>query len=235
MIVVAPPADAAEGPAVAAEARRAGAEVVVPPTRPAEMRDSIELGLEALARHGAPRRRAPDARRLSRDHRGARRPARWNTPPDARTHRRSRATTAAAVIRSSCRGTSRPRSRRFPPAWASMRSPAATRIAWSSCPYRARIWSPTSTPRTTWTAGIRADLRGSHGRGSRTPGQSRPTRSREKCTSRFVSSPWPRSGPGAPRSRSSWLPASTVADLRAALGERCPRSALAANVHDRRG
>ena len=54
--MVAPPADAAEGPAIAAEARRAGAEVVVPPTRPAEMRDSIELGLERLARHGAPER-----------------------------------------------------------------------------------------------------------------------------------------------------------------------------------
>ena len=44
----------AEGPAVAAEARRAGAEVVVPQTRPAEMRDSIELGLEMLARHDDP-------------------------------------------------------------------------------------------------------------------------------------------------------------------------------------
>ena len=43
MIVTAPPADAAEGPAIAAEARLAGAEVVVPPIRPIEMRDSIEL------------------------------------------------------------------------------------------------------------------------------------------------------------------------------------------------
>ncbi len=32
----------------------AGAEVVVPRSRPAEMRDSIEFGLERLARHGAP-------------------------------------------------------------------------------------------------------------------------------------------------------------------------------------
>ena len=48
VVVIAPPADAAEGPAVAAEARRAGALVVVPLTRPAEMRDSIELGLESL-------------------------------------------------------------------------------------------------------------------------------------------------------------------------------------------
>jgi molybdenum cofactor cytidylyltransferase len=54
VVVVAPPADSAEGPAVASEARRAGADVVVPHTRPAEMRDSIELGLERLARHGTP-------------------------------------------------------------------------------------------------------------------------------------------------------------------------------------
>src|SRR5262245_50246992 len=49
-IVVAPPANSAEGPEIASEAARAGAEVVVPQTRPAEMRDSIELGLTALAR-----------------------------------------------------------------------------------------------------------------------------------------------------------------------------------------
>ncbi len=46
--MVAPPADTAEGPAIAKAARDAGAEVVVPATRPAEMRDSIELGLERL-------------------------------------------------------------------------------------------------------------------------------------------------------------------------------------------
>ena len=55
MVVVAPPADAAEGPAVAAEARRAGAEVVVPRTRPAEMRDSIELGLDSTGAASCPR------------------------------------------------------------------------------------------------------------------------------------------------------------------------------------
>ncbi len=56
VVVVSPPADAAEGPAVATEARRAGADVVVPPTQPAEMRDSIELGLERLARNDKPHR-----------------------------------------------------------------------------------------------------------------------------------------------------------------------------------
>jgi molybdenum cofactor cytidylyltransferase len=56
VIVTAPPADAAEGPAVAAEARRAGAEVVVPQSRPIEMRDSVELALDTLARGATPHR-----------------------------------------------------------------------------------------------------------------------------------------------------------------------------------
>jgi molybdenum cofactor cytidylyltransferase len=56
VIVVAPPGDAPSGPELAAEARRAGAEVVIPETRPAEMRDSIELALETLARGTPPRR-----------------------------------------------------------------------------------------------------------------------------------------------------------------------------------
>ena len=61
MIVVAPPVDSAEGPAVESESKRAGAVVVVPRARPAEMRDSIEIGLETLAaahRAGAGARRA---------------------------------------------------------------------------------------------------------------------------------------------------------------------------------
>ena len=53
VLVVAPPADSAEGPALESESKRAGAEVLVPRARPATMRDSIELGLVALAR-GAP-------------------------------------------------------------------------------------------------------------------------------------------------------------------------------------
>jgi len=53
VIVVVPPADSAEGRAVASESIRAGALVIVPRIRPAAMRDSIELGLAALAR-GAP-------------------------------------------------------------------------------------------------------------------------------------------------------------------------------------
>jgi molybdenum cofactor cytidylyltransferase len=49
VVVVAPPSDSEEGPAVAAEARAVGAEVIVPPVRPLEMRDSIELALDQLA------------------------------------------------------------------------------------------------------------------------------------------------------------------------------------------
>jgi molybdenum cofactor cytidylyltransferase len=55
VVVVAPPADSDRGHDIAAEAREAGASVIVPATRPSEMRDSIELGLEALARGTPPR------------------------------------------------------------------------------------------------------------------------------------------------------------------------------------
>ena len=48
VVVVAPPACSAEGPAVALAATEAGAEVVAPTIRPAEMRSSIEIGLATL-------------------------------------------------------------------------------------------------------------------------------------------------------------------------------------------
>ena len=54
VIVVSPPADSAEGPGVAATARQAGAIVLTPLIRPPEMRDSVELALEHLAREGPP-------------------------------------------------------------------------------------------------------------------------------------------------------------------------------------
>jgi molybdenum cofactor cytidylyltransferase len=54
VIVVAPPTDAPEGPTVAAEAVRAGAEVLTPQARPAEMRQSVELGLQFLDRDPPP-------------------------------------------------------------------------------------------------------------------------------------------------------------------------------------
>lgn len=46
VVVVTPPENTTEGPAIADEARRAGSDVIVPETRPAEMRRSVELGLE---------------------------------------------------------------------------------------------------------------------------------------------------------------------------------------------
>ena len=55
VVVVAPPASEPEGPDIASEATRAGAEVLVPDTRPAEMRGSIELGLARLGIDSPPR------------------------------------------------------------------------------------------------------------------------------------------------------------------------------------
>jgi len=55
VLVVVPPTDTFEGPLLAAEARAAGAEVIVPLERPSEMRDSIELALTGLARVDPPR------------------------------------------------------------------------------------------------------------------------------------------------------------------------------------
>ena len=54
VIVVAPPFDAPEGPQIAEAATRAGAVVVAPEIRPAEMRDSIELALAELGRSAEP-------------------------------------------------------------------------------------------------------------------------------------------------------------------------------------
>jgi molybdenum cofactor cytidylyltransferase len=47
-VVVVPPADSPETAAIAAEAAAAGAEVLIPESQPAEMRDSVELGLAVL-------------------------------------------------------------------------------------------------------------------------------------------------------------------------------------------
>src|SRR5262249_46268382 len=53
VVVVAPPADSEEGPAIACFAAQAGAEIVAPLVRPAEMRHSIDPGLAPLG-HPAP-------------------------------------------------------------------------------------------------------------------------------------------------------------------------------------
>jgi CTP:molybdopterin cytidylyltransferase MocA len=54
VVVVASPADAPGGSALAEEAARLGAQVVIPPGPTGDMRASIELGLDALGRAGAP-------------------------------------------------------------------------------------------------------------------------------------------------------------------------------------
>jgi CTP:molybdopterin cytidylyltransferase MocA/molybdopterin converting factor small subunit len=54
VLVVAPPADAPEGPSVAQAAAAAGAVVITPQSRPPEMRDSVELAIGHLQRAGPP-------------------------------------------------------------------------------------------------------------------------------------------------------------------------------------
>ncbi len=54
VLVVTPPVDAADGPGIAAAASRAGALVITPQKRPAEMRESAELAIDRLARDGPP-------------------------------------------------------------------------------------------------------------------------------------------------------------------------------------
>jgi CTP:molybdopterin cytidylyltransferase MocA len=54
VVVVAPPPETPGGPAVAEEAARLGTRVVVPEGPTADMRASVELGLDALAADGGP-------------------------------------------------------------------------------------------------------------------------------------------------------------------------------------
>jgi molybdenum cofactor cytidylyltransferase len=54
VVVIAPPETAPEGPPIAAAARTAGARVVIPDERPAQMRRSVEIGLVEISRGGRP-------------------------------------------------------------------------------------------------------------------------------------------------------------------------------------
>jgi len=54
VIVVTPPPDSPEGPSLAQAAEQAGAVVITPALRPAEMRESVELALVHLARKASP-------------------------------------------------------------------------------------------------------------------------------------------------------------------------------------
>ncbi len=56
ILVVTPPAQAPEGPPIAEAARQAGADVITPAQRPAEMRESAEIAIEQLSREGPPSR-----------------------------------------------------------------------------------------------------------------------------------------------------------------------------------
>ncbi len=55
VLVVTPPAQAPEGPPIAAAASQAGADVITPPHRPADMRESAEIAIAQLGRDGPPR------------------------------------------------------------------------------------------------------------------------------------------------------------------------------------
>ena len=89
VVVIAPPDDAAEGPAVATEARLAGAEVLVPLTRPAEDArfDLAWPGSPGTTR--PPPKRGIDARRLSRDYGRVCRPAHRICGQQTREHHHS--------------------------------------------------------------------------------------------------------------------------------------------------
>ncbi len=56
VVVVTPPAEAPEGPPIAEAARQAGADVITPAQRPAEMRESAEIAIEQLGRDSPPSR-----------------------------------------------------------------------------------------------------------------------------------------------------------------------------------
>jgi molybdenum cofactor cytidylyltransferase len=56
VVVTAPPETSPEGPAIAAEAAAAGAQVVVPDLPPVDMRHSVELAIRALAAKPVPER-----------------------------------------------------------------------------------------------------------------------------------------------------------------------------------
>ncbi len=106
-VVVVAPADSPEAAAIAAEAAAAGAEVLVPESQPAEMRDSVELGLAVLDAEPRPDRVLLTPGDRPRHRGGPGRPTAATSPATTRIASSSRLTTAVADIRSSCPGTSR--------------------------------------------------------------------------------------------------------------------------------
>ena len=116
VIVVAPPPDSPEGPAVAEAAAKAGGVVIAPSRRPAEMRESVELALEALGarRRGPARGIPPDAWRQPGTDAGDRPPDRGSVVRSIPARSSSPAPPAGTAIRSSSPGTSPARSLRCP-------------------------------------------------------------------------------------------------------------------------
>ena len=157
VVVVAPPEDSAEGPAVALAAREGGGIRGRAGERPAEMRDSIEIGL--ASRGDAVRRRtdvllspgdAPGitARIVAHAARGE--------PPRSRRRSSCRAAAGAGGIRWCCRGSSPRRFTSLPAGQGVNALLARHPVACGrSCRLATRESPTTSTARRTFAAGKR--------------------------------------------------------------------------------
>ena len=181
--------------------------------RPASMRDSIELGLRALARQDPPRSRRVDARRLSRDHGRDRRRAHGIRGQDARPHRHSMPQRPAGPSDRLTLGDCGPDSIALLPAWASMRFVAGHRDSVIELEIaRPEIITDLDTPDDLQQWVQRQNSR----RGSPTQSQLTIPDSRFRERTRTLRHPapgfacafgcslWPRIGPGSRILRSSW-------------------------------
>ncbi len=221
--MIAPPADAAEGPAIAAEARRRGGR-----GRRAARASRIDARFDrtgtAMLWRGMTRpERRSHARRLSRDHAPRWSPSLWNSRPEMpdrivipsyngrRGHPIVLPWTIAAQIHSLPAGRGRQ---------------CSGGRAWRRLVVELEISDPKSSP--TSTRRMTFDNGCSDSRESRLQTQNSKYRLRSPgsrmarfaCT--FVFSLWRRIGPGAPSSRSSWSPGRRFATCGPRSAERLP-------------
>ena len=113
VLVVTPPAQAAEGPPIAEAARQAGAAVITPAHWPAEMRESAEIAIEQLGRDGPPSGfiLRPEIARASHPRLSV---GSWSDRRRQPARSSSRAPRVAALTRSSFPGISPGKSRHYP-------------------------------------------------------------------------------------------------------------------------
>ena len=199
----------------------AGAVVVAPRVRPAEMRDSIEIGLETLARsHTRPITSCwrPETRPASRRRSS---PGFSRRVPASRRRSSFHAVATAADTRSCCRGSSPPRLRRCPRgqgvnALAGPASGARGRGSRRRLARRGRHRHARTT-----SGGGRATRMTSH-RGSSWPSSASRQAGRSLSGAASDSSRWRGSVPAARRSISIWRRTARVSDLRAEIARRLP-------------